>query len=792
MKKQHGYLIILLFITVLTSCNSNSKNTERTQSSFNKGWIFAKDLPENDYSAIEADISAFDSVTLPHTPKIEPLVVNNQWMGTCWYRKTVTVPASESDQLHSLYFEGAMQNADIYLNGTLIFQHTGGYLPFIVSLTKELKFGEDNLLAVKLVNTDDSLVPPGKALNVLDFNRFGGIYRNIRMISTAKLHITDALTSEKPASGGVFIQFEQVDSSLSKLKITTQVTNESDKEQNFNVLQSIFDNQGKKIVAQESDQVTLKPFESIDIVQSIDIQNPNLWSPNHPQLYKLQTSVNQQNKTVDNISQRFGIRKVVLTPEGLFLNGQKTFLTGTNRHQEYPYIGYALPDEAQWRDAVKIKNAGFDLVRLSHYPQSEAFMDACDSLGIITMNCIPGWQFNGNETFKKHVLTDVRELIRRDRNRASVFFWELSLNESWMEPDFMNQILAVKEEELPEHGGLTCAWIDYDGYDLFIPARQHGKPPYYWNNYKEGKRPVFIAEYGDWEYYAQNAGFNQTRYADLKEEERTSRQFRGDGEKRMLQQALNFQEASNSNQKGTGTIGQANWLMFDYNRGYANDIESSGISDIFRIPKFAYYFYQSQRDWNETVVPPAFGGAMVFIANYREKSSTTDIKIYSNCQEVELIVNGKSMGKQKPDNDLFSSHLKHPPFTFHLTNSDTGELKAVGFIDGKEAADYTISTPQEPTKLLLTFDDSGIPVSKTTDDILFLYAKITDKQGTICPVNDGKVEFTLTGDGEMIGENPATVEAGIATILLKTHSGYGTLNIEAKSTLLEKATLTIK
>ncbi|MFA6402068.1 MAG: glycoside hydrolase family 2 TIM barrel-domain containing protein [Salinivirgaceae bacterium] len=783
---------LLVFNIAMNGCISKTEMEGRKTEDFNYGWVFAKDLPNADYSRTGIDVAGFDSVTLPHTANIEPLTVNNQWMGTCWYRKTFTIPKSESNRLHSLYFEGAMQNANVYLNGKLLLQHTGGYLPFYVSLNSELKYGEPNLLAVKLINTDDSLVPPGKALNVLDFNRYGGIYRNVKLISTSKIHITDALNAKLPATGGVFIQFDGVDSTKALLKTKTQIINETDAEQSFRVEQRILNSDSASSDIRISESIKAKAFETIEINEEITINQPNLWSPSNPNLYHLETSIVQNSKVVDQISQKFGIRKVELTKDGLFLNGNKLFLTGTNRHQEYPYVGYALSDAAQWRDAVKIKNAGFDMVRLSHYPQSEAFMDACDALGIVTMNSIPGWQFNGNETFKQHVLQDVRDLIRRDRNRASVFFWEFSLNESWMEPEFMDRILAVKDQEFPDAKPLTCAWIDYPGYDLFIPARQHGKPPVYWNQYKEGNRPVFIAEYGDWEYYAQNAGFNQTAYSNLKEEERTSRQLRGSGEKRMLQQAMNFQESSNSNQKGISTIGQANWLMFDYNRGYANDIESSGIADIFRIPKFATYYYQSQRDANESVKPPAMGGPMVFIASYWLPDSDKKVTVYSNCDEVELKLNGKLIGMQKPDNSAFNSYLKHPPFTFHLNKFEVGTLEAIGYIGGLVKVSHSVSTPQNPVEIKIAVDETGIPMSTNQDDIFFVYASIVDQNGTVCPVNGQKVEFLVTGNSELIGENPATVEAGIATILIKTRKNFKEISILAKSEHLHEATYSLK
>lgn len=791
--KYFKYVILLgLAFVLFAGCQHRNLREGRIISNFDTGWTFAKDLPDSNYAFWGSDTADFKPVTLPHTPRIEPLVVNDQWMGISWYRKVFRV--DQNDRKYFLYFQGAMQNTDVYLNGKHIYRHTGGYLPFEVPISKDLNYDGPNLLAVKLVNTDDTLVPPGKPLKQLDFNRYGGIYRDVELISTSGIYITNPLSAKENAGGGVFVVQDTVNHLLARMTIKTQVMNQESGERIFHVLQVLKDRKGNVVAQIKSQKYILDPGTTKDVTLQMEVNNPSLWSPESPYLYHLETKVLRGSQLLDNISQRIGLRSVVLKPDGLYINGKKTFLSGTNRHQEYPYIGYALSDEAQWRDAVKIKDAGFNMVRLSHYPQSEAFMDACDSLGIVTMDAIPGWQYNGNETFKKHVLTDVRQMIRRDRNRASVFFWELSLNETWMLPPLMDRILKVKNEEFPMKKPITCAWIDYPGYDLFIPARQHGHPPNYWINYKDGKRPVFIDEYGDWEYYAQNAGFNQTQFKGLKPEDRSSRQPRNAGEKRLLQQELNFQEAANSNEKGRGhgTIGQANWLMFDYNRGYAKDLETSGISDIFRLPKFSYYFYRSQRDADEPVAAPAKGGPMVFIASYWTKESVRDVKVFSNCQEVELFLNGKSLGKQNPDRNKFSSELNHPPFLFHLKSFVPGTLKAIGYINNKAVAEYTVRTPDQPAALILSVDKSGIAVSKKHQDVIFVYARVVDSKGTVCPYDSSLVQFSVKGNARLLGGNPFRSQAGIASILLQTEPTKKPIMITARSKGLKEANLVLK
>ena len=455
-------------------------------------------------------------------------------------------------------------------------------------------------------------------------------------------------------------------------------------------------------------------------------------------------------------------------------------------------MGYAISDEAQYRDAVKIKNAGFDFVRMSHYPHAEAFLNACDELGILVMNSLTGWQFFGNETFQKNAIKDIREMARRDRNHPSIIFWEASLNETQMSESFMQEAAKALKEELPFPHSYSACWIDNDNYDIFIPARQHAKAPDYWTKYNKGNRKIFIAEYGDWEYYAQNAGFNQKEFSNLKEDERTSRQLRGFGEKRLLQQAYNFQEAANSNRKGVQTIGEANWVMFDYNRGYSNDLESSGISDIFRIPKFAYSFYQSQRDANVVLDSKLVSGPVITIANYWTESSPLNVTVYSNCDEVSLYLNDILVSKEKPLINENSNKLKHAPFVFKMDKFVAGSLRAEGFINGEKVVSSSVKTPEKEAEIELGYDVSSKPINPDLSDMIFIYAKITDANGTVIPTAINQVTFALLeGNAELIGENPVKAEAGIATIILKTTNLKKPIIITAASNNLKKNTISI-
>ncbi|MEN2398396.1 glycoside hydrolase family 2 TIM barrel-domain containing protein [Flavobacterium sp. MC2016-06] len=773
--------LLLSFLLVFSFGKNYAQS--RTKVNFGADWEFKRE---------ENGSSDWEKVTIPHTAKIEKLVVIKQFQGTSWYQKKFKANPSK-DQKTFIYFEGIMQEADVWINDIKAINHKGGYLPVSIDATAFLNQDpeKENIIKVKVNNEDNPNFLPGKPLKDLDFNYYGGIYRNVYIITTSKLYISNAVHAERKASGGIYVNFGNITKEEASGTVQVHLKNDFNIAKTASLKFILTDNKGKKTEF-KSENFTVDSFSDFTLTQKISVKNPELWGINNPNLYQIEVQVILNDKTIDSYSEKIGIRKSEIKADGYYLNDKKLFITGTNEHQEYPYLGYAISDEAQYRDAVKIKNAGFDFVRLSHYPHAEAFYNACDELGILVMNSLTGWQFFGNETFQKNAYQDIRDMARRDRNHPSIIFWEASLNETDMSKEFMAEATKTLKEELPFADNYSASWIDNENYDLFIPARQHAKAPDYWTKYNKGNRKIFIAEYGDWEYYAQNAGFNQTEFSNLKEEERTSRQLRNAGEKRLLQQAYNFQEASNSNRKGEQTIGEANWVMYDYNRGYSPDLESSGISDIFRIPKFAYYFYQSQRDANVVLDKNLFSGPMVHIANFWTPESPLNITVYGNCDEVALYLNDVLIAKEKPLVNSNSDKLEHAPFIFKVNEFKAGTLRAEGFIGRKKVASNTVKTPKKASKVVLSYDLSSKQINPDFPDMVFVYAKITDADGTIIPTAENEVTFTLSeGNAELIGQNSIKAEAGIATIILKTKDLKKKITLKATSEKLQDNTITI-
>jgi beta-galactosidase len=774
--------ILLLIVVVLTASCSQKPVVVIEDSNFNNDWFFI--IPDSTQLADDSylkttDFSNWEKVALPHTPKVEPKVVNNQWQGISWYAKNFSLSPNMKNKKLFLKFEAAMNVAQVWVNDKKLITHHGGYLPFTIDFTDVAHFETDNKVRIKLNNKDNPVTGP-KPLATLDFNTYGGIYRNVWLVAKSPLHITDPILTNKTASGGVFVTYPEVSKQRAIINVKTHIKNELIARQSFTVIHSLFKND-VKVLSKQSSLHTLHANQDNQFSADLRLDRPALWSPASPNLYYLKTEILQDGHVIDKEITRIGIKHVKFIGQDFYLNGDKTFLRGVNRHQEYPFVGYALSDNANYRDAKKIKDAGFDYVRLSHYPQSPAFMQACDELGIITIDAILGWQyFSEDPAFQKHVFQTARDLIRRDRNHASVIAWEVSLNESWMPETFIDALTAIAKEEYPTDQCFTAGWQSY-GYDIFLQARQHRLQHYD----PQIKKPYNVSEYGDWEYYAMNAGLHQDSWSNLLQSERSSRQLRAAGEKALLQQVTNVQEAHNDN-LNTPAFADGYWVMFDYNRGYANDLEASGIMDIFRLPKPAYYFYKSQRDATDP-----HGKPMVHIANLWTKESDLKVKIFSNCDEVELFLNGRSLGRQQPDKDSISKNLNHPPFTFTVDAFVAGSLEAKAYIKNKIVANHIVRTPEKPRFLEVRVDNDLPKLKKEEGDIYIVNARITDTNGTVIPDFSGKVTFSVTGNAQLIGENPVACEAGIASILLKTSSDVASLKITANSLDTSLSTKTV-
>jgi beta-galactosidase len=742
---------------------------------FNRNWQFAINTASSTVSTVWQDVA------LPHTARLESVLPGNQmWMGDCLYRKVFLASPEWKGKRVCLNIEAAMHTAEVLLNGKRVTSHAGGYLPFQADLSGQLVIGSTNELLIKLDNRENPDIPPGRPYSKLDFNWYHGLYRNVDLQVTDPLHMTDPVAANLPATGGIFVTYPSVSPDAATVQIRVHVKNDRAVLARFTVRCSLA---GKTV---QSAPAALAPGESDVYTLALVVPEPMLWSPDTPHLYPLTAELRtMEGVTVESQCLRVGIRSVTCKAGQFVINGRAVYLRGTNRHQEYPYIGYALPDSAQWRDAALIKQAGFDLVRLSHYPNSSAFLDACDYYGIVVMEPIPGWQFYKDGLFAERSLQTARDMIRRDRNHPACIFWETSLNEARHPDAFLKQLHEIVGQEYP--GAISASHIN-KFHDVFIPARQHTNGPKFWDEWKQGDKPIFTAEYGDWEYYADNAAnFNQTGIKELRGEEVNSRQKRSDGEKRMVQQALNFQESHNQNHACSSMIGDANWLFNDYSRGCAPDHCTSGIVDVFRLPKFVYYFYESQRDPTEG----ALANPGVFIASYWTAQSPLPVRVFSNGDEVELLLNGVSLGRRKPDQDRFSRNLAHAPFTFPVTSFQPGELKAIAYIGGKRVVEHVVRTPGKPERIRLVARLSGIPISRNSKDAFFVHAEIVDCNGTLIPDAAFPVNFVATG-AELASPEHVDAEAGIASALLLTAGTDRSIVIKATSLGIESDSLILK
>ena len=743
--------------------------------------------------------SAWEVVNVPHTVRLEPFNASGMrnFQGICWYEKQLALQPEWRGRIVQLVFQGAMQVADVWLNTTHLTTHYGGYLPFVLDLSEHLDYaaGATNLLRLRLDNSDNPEVPPGKPQDQLDFVYFGGLYRSVELRVLHPVHISDPVLANKPAGGGIFVTFPTVTQHAAAVRVQTDVVNDSSSTRHATVRQELRGPDGNVAGTSESTHVDLAPGSSRAVTQTLQVTGPKLWHPYHPHLYTLHTVVLEDERPVDDQYTRIGIRRFRIDKQdGLFINGERFFSIGANRHQDHPYVGYALPSSAHYRDALKLRDAGFTSYRC-HYPQDPAFMDACDELGILGIVSNPGWQFMGDAIFRERVYQNAREMIRRDRNRACVLLWEAQMNETDNEL-VAAELYRIVHEEYPTDDcytagdRLTRPVAGFPGWDVEYSRN-------------DGTKPLWIREWGD----------QVDNWSDQQGSVRVPRDW---GETPMLVQASRHLESLNAIyakldaplEAGEARAAGADlWAGIDYYRGYHHQPFYGSPLDLFRLPKFDYYLFQSQRPADPRA-SHAGSGPVIFIANFASFQSPTTVTVFSNCEQVRLLQNGKEVATQRPDPGY---HLPHPPFTFRLEQfsslhsmlfasgvaqpgTEIGNVKAEGLIQGAVVATHETTAPGVPAELRLVLDDCGLPIEADGADWIRVYAHVCDARGTTYPFGDDVVTFHVSGEGRLIGDerirsNPLRAQGGIATGLVQATQRAGTISVEATAFGLKSAAL---
>jgi len=791
----------------------NIRNSTAFKSQFNQENIDMKSWPADsirhhevtdaakgfslEYPAIKNLI--WEKVSLPHPAKYEtelnPNV--NQFMGICYYRKQFLIAPDYKNKHLFIRFEGAMHTASVWVNGQFIVQHAGGYLPFIVPLDGNVKAGNNEII-VRLDNNDNINLPPGKPLARMGFLYWSGIYRDAWLVSSNRIFITDPTDANTVGGGGVFIVPENISVTSADIKIKTQIKNLSAGLCDIIIKQMLTNGKPNKQFT-SSTELKIEAGSTKDVLQTISVTNPALWEPDAPNLYTLITQVWSGGKLVDNYTQKTGIRKLSYTRvEGFKINDKPLKIVGTNRHQDFPYLGNAMSDAMQCRDMKRIKEAGFNFVRLSHYPQDPSVYNFCDSIGLMLGDPIPGWQFfNSNEIFVQRVFSDIRQMIRRDRNHASVIMWEVSLNETYPSDSFRIQSSKIAHEEYPGNNFFTAGDTYGAKHTEWDVPFNNWEDPFGRPQNVQPQQPGFAREYGDYEFGGGSS---------------TTRANRADGEKSLLQSAWNFQWEHNllmGPKYYPWTIGDATWAFYDGFESFSKSTSNWGSVDVFRLPKFSYYFFKSQLSPDKPVFA-AGNKPMAYIANWWTATMNPQkVIVYSNCDEIALYINGKLIKKQQPDQGPDTDYgdyekggnsfdggngknLPHPPFTFTNITWQPGELKVIGFIKDKIVAQDIVRSPGIKTGLNLVAETEGIPLKADGADAIFIHAQITDDKGTItCLDNTTIVHFTIIGKGKIIGPATIKVSGGIASVLVRSDNTSGLINIIASSPKLKNATIRI-
>jgi len=719
-----------------------STETGRMVLPINRNWRYSpKATPET--HAREFDDSGFARVTVPHTNLREPWhsFDEKSYEFVSIYRRRFRLPAPARGQRVFVDFEGVMTASTVWINGVRLGEYKGGFTPFSFELTPHVDFDRENVLAVEVDSSERADIPPFGY--EVDYLTFGGIYREVSLRIVSPTHLENIFAQPKDVLSGK----PTVDVECFLISANKSL------EGGLSLEAALFD--GDKLLAKATQDLPAGEDQG-NVPRTLRLNNLGsiqLWDLRSPKLYRIEVRLLRGEKLLDHDSRRIGFREARFTPQGFSLNGTVVKLRGLDRHQTFPWVGQAMPARVQRQDALVLrKNLHCNIVRTSHYPQSRHFLDACDEIGLLVLEEIPGWQHIGDLPWQDIAVDNVSRMIRRDWNHPSIILWGVRINESRDNHDFYTRTnaLAHQLDTTRQTGGIRYFQESEFLEDVFT-MNDFGFP------LKAPNHPLYLNTEFVGHTYPTKSIDNIERLR-----EHTVRHAR-----------VHDQLASDP--QYAGGIG---WCAFDYNThanfGSGDRICYHGVTDIFREPKPAAGFYRSQCDPDEEIVlAPAFHWA-----RGDENVGFTNALVSSNCDHLKFYVAGKLAGEADPDRKQFP-HLKYAPFTADIGNriSPWGDLRIDGFIQGKQVISRSFSGKGLDQKFALLPDDTTLIANGA--DATRVVLRVTDEFDAIRPFAADAIRFELTGPAELIGDNPFALIGGTGAIWIRAGEKPGKVRLAA-------------
>lgn len=604
----------------------------------NDDWLFTEQF-EDSLVAPEYPENTLQPVRLPHTCKETPFHYFDEslYQMVSGYRRHLLIPKDWQGKRILLTFEGAAHDSTVFCNGKKVGEHHCGYTAFTVDLTDNVLYGQDNLLCVRLDSRENLNVPPFGY--VIDYMTYGGIYRDVRLEVKEKVSLSDIFVHTA-------IDFR---SSPVTAQITSEITlTESD--ENVTIRQYYMSK--STAAAQESWRLLCEQTVSTDVScdkefsLTATITAPLLWDTEEANLYILKTQLLYQDNTIlDETETRFGIREAVFKKDGFYLNGRKLRIRGLNRHQSFPYVGYAMPKSMQRLDADLLKKElGLNAVRTSHYPQSHYFLERCDELGLLVFTEFPGWQHIGDDAWKAQAVANAEDMIRQYRNHPSIILWGIRINESPDDDAFYEKTNAVAHKLDPSRptGGVRAMKKSHlleDVYtynDFLHDGEMPGCDPKK-KVTSDMEKPYLISEYNGHMY--------------------PTKAF--DNEERRSEHAIRHANVLDAVAGQPDIAGSFGWCMFDYNThkdfGSGDRICYHGVMDMFRNPKLAANIYACEQEQT-----PVLEITSSMDIGEHPGCNRGNIYILSNADSVKMYKNDRFIKEYLPGMSPYK-HLKHGP-----------------------------------------------------------------------------------------------------------------------------------